>query len=167
MIKKFQLIFILIPFLCVSFKGLAQPELSQQLINSPQPYFPIQARTAKQQGFIYVAIEFDQEGEVVDIDVVNGKNKSPFIKSVLYSVSGWKMTPSEKTTRIIKQRFDFNLAKNTQLDMSIQEGNAQVVGALTKAPWNYKKYQTMIAKLKVQYGQYIARKHAIKKVKGV
>ncbi|MFT5757200.1 MAG: TonB family protein [Alteromonadaceae bacterium] len=133
-----------------------------ELVYSPAPYFPVEARAKNIKGFIEVEINFNQEGQVIDIDVLAAKNRTTFIKSVLYSVATWKIKPSDLSSRVIQKRFDFNLVYHT---LEFQRLNNQYpVSGQKKAnnlPWDYQSYKEMLVTLKNSYKEYVVRKHAL------
>jgi len=160
-IKK--IIFLIFTYWAISFQAFAKLNKNKlELIYSPQPYFPIEARTKNMTGFVEVEINFNDAGLVIDIDVIAAKNRSVFIKSVLTTVAEWKIKPIAGDSLILQKRFSFNLVslspkKKIASNQSSVSGQAKA----NEIPWSYESYKKKLIKLKKAYKIYIARKHAL------
>jgi len=64
-------------------------------IEKPQPTYPEEARKAKQQGRVVLRLTIDEEGEVGDVEVIEGLPHG-LTEAAIEAASRWRFTPAHK-----------------------------------------------------------------------
>jgi TonB family protein len=156
--KIFIFVFITCALIVLQIKQLyaETPENQYQLIHSPNPTFPREAHTQEKSGFIEANISFDQQGNVIDIDIINASNRKVFEKTVLYAVSSWKIVPQGLNKITINRTFDFNfLRQNHALS---KDSQVLINNDSSKMP-SYRAWLKNHNALRKSYKRYVKRKH--------
>jgi TonB family protein len=151
---KLLLIFFVLLSTLLSKQIMAQ---NIQLLDQEKPYYPIKESYEQLTGEVKVAIVFNQQGDVVDIDILDGGSIKKFEESVLYTVANWRTQPFnhqdfyriERTFYFGKPRESSETEDNTAFESSITTATAETFKQ------NIKKQK----RLYKGYRQYIKRKH--------
>jgi TonB family protein len=136
-------------------------ESQYQLMHSPYPTFPRKAHTQGKSGFIEVDIQFNEQGEVIDIDITDAENRKVFEESVLYAVSGWKLDPKTKVKVTIHRVFNFNFQHHSK---DLTSSSKEVLSRNSNNMVPYKQWLKIHNTRKKSYKNYIKRKHGSKKI---
>jgi TonB family protein len=130
-------------------------QVGLELTKNEAPYYPVQASVHEKTGFIKVSIVFNQQGQVIDIDILNGKNIKTFEEAVLVAVANWQAAPfSHLPTQRLERTFSFGMPSSNGNSSSTSE---QKTTTATKESIQqiHKKHK----RLYKGYRQYVKRKH--------
>jgi TonB family protein len=152
----YKFIFVL---LAVSSTLLSKQTMAQdiQILAQEKPFYPIKASYEQVTGEVKVAIVFNQQGDVIDIDILGGKSVNTFEESVLFTVANWRTQSfSHQEFYRIERTFYFGASQQKSNNTDAGSAANQVTTATADTfKQNIKKQK----RLYKGYRQYIKRKH--------
>jgi TonB family protein len=151
---KLLLVFIVLLSSLLSKQVMAQ---EVQLLDQETPYYPIKASYEQLTGEVKVAIVFNQQGDVIDVDILNGGSIKTFEESVLYTVANWRTQPfSHQDFHRIERTFYFGKPKESS---ETEDDSAFESSITTATAETFKQNLNKQKRLYKGYRQYIKRKH--------
>jgi TonB family protein len=155
--NRMRIKIVLILTLIFSFSSAFASTTNIKLTQHEQPYYPLKASYQQKEGTVEVAILFNQDGKVIDIDIIGGSEIKLFEEAVLYTVANRKVTPftNQKVYRLEKTFYFGMPSKDHDLKTTKQSGT----DTSKASPESFKAVRDKKKRLYKGYRQYIKRKH--------